>query len=106
MRGFDLEKANHRPVKEKSVESRSVKYAKDLGYYSAKVKFEGKKGASDRIFIGWGDVFFIEFKRPKGGKVSGNQKVFANTMAAHGVDVFFAKTVEEAKEVIDARARY
>ena len=105
MEGFDLKKAGARPVKERSVESQTVTHAKKIGYFSAKVKFEGHKGASDRIFIGWGDVFFIEFKRPKGGKISGTQKVFRNVMASHGINVFFAKTAEEGKQIIDSRNR-
>ena len=101
---FNSKKALERNKKEQSVESKVVTYAKSKGYWSAKVTFPGHRGAADRLFIRYGDVFFIEFKRPKGGKISALQRKFYETMAEHDIDVYFCHKEEIGKQLIDARA--
>ncbi len=87
---------------ESSVEKPAVKYAKSLGVDCSKVKFINRNGASDRLFIDNGAiVYFIEFKRPKGGTTAALQKVFARDMEKKGINVYLGvNDLEDAKMII------
>ena len=87
-------------VLETYIEKKSVEYAQRLGFEV--FKMGGRKGISDRLFMRNGIWFFIEFKRPKGGKEEKLQEVFARQMKAHGVKAYRKiKTQEQARLIID-----
>jgi hypothetical protein len=102
---FSLKKAGEKVVKEASVESRVGDYAQRALLFHFKVNIPNRRGASDRLFVGVRKgkmrAFFIEFKRPKGGKTSSLQLAFKRLMGVYGVPVYFAKTFEEGKSAID-----
>mgnify|MGYP003651968178 FL=1 len=98
---FNQGKAKVKKVKESSVEDRVVAYARNKGWFVAKVNFPGIRGAADRLFIGHGVTMFMEFKRPKGGKVSPLQLRFKDKMHAQKVSVWFVHNAEEGKTLLD-----
>jgi hypothetical protein len=98
---FNQGKAKVKKVKEVSVEDRVVRYARAKGWFVAKVNFPGIRGAADRILIKNGKTIFMEFKRPKGGKVSPLQLRFKAKMNAHLIPVWFVDNAEKGKLLID-----
>ena len=74
-------------VKEKQIESKVVKKAKELGFLTYKFSSPSNRGVPDRIFITpHGEVFFIEFKSEK-GKLSQLQKKVIRDIENCGVKV-------------------
>ena len=58
---------------EKHIEQAVVDWATQNGWLVRKLQWVGRTGAPDRIFIGFGRVVFMEFKRT-GNKITGQQK--------------------------------
>ena len=82
-------------MKEKQIESKVVKKAKELGFLTYKFSSPSNRGVPDRIFISpHGEVFFIEFKSAK-GKLSQLQKKVIKDIEHYNVEVFIVYGVEE-----------
>lgn len=82
-------------MKEKQIESKVVKKAKELGFLTYKFSSPSNRGVPDRIFISpHGEVFFIEFKSAK-GKLSQLQKKVIKDIEPYNVQVFIVYGVEE-----------
>ena len=82
-------------MKEKQIESKVVKKAKELGFLTYKFSSPSNRGVPDRMFISpHGDVFFIEFKSVK-GKLSQLQKKVIKDIEQYNIDVFIVYGVEE-----------
>ena len=60
----------------------------------------GRKGTSDLIAIGHGDILFIELKRPK-GKQSPEQVVFQKEMVSRGFNYVVVRSLEDIEKVIE-----
>lgn len=58
------------------------------------IKYRGRRGCPDRIFIGHGTIRLIEFKRP-GGRLSGNQGREIDRFSERGVEVPVIDTVDD-----------
>jgi len=100
---FNLKNANKKSdVREVSVEDATVMLARSMGFSCFKVNFLNYKGAADRMFVKNGLVFFIEFKKPKGGVVATLQRKFSRLMKAQKVKSYFAYTKAEGAEVLRA----
>jgi hypothetical protein len=82
-------------MKEKQIESKVVKKAKELGFLTYKFSSPSNRGVPDRIFISpHGEVFFIEFKSTK-GKLTQLQKKVIKDIEHYKLDVFIVYGVEE-----------
>ena len=82
-------------MKEKQIESKIVKKAKELGFLTYKFSSPSNRGVPDRIFITpHGEVFFIEFKSTK-GKLSQLQKKVIKDIEQYHVNVFVIYGIDE-----------
>lgn len=106
MKSFNLKKANAVHTSEMSVEMRATNYAKELGYFTTKMEIPNRRGAADRMFLnrvnGHLIVFFIEFKRPKRGRVSTQQLRFTELMDHINVHVYITDDLNTAKDILDS----
>ncbi len=85
---------------EKSVEDKCVKLAEAAGYLSWKFTVLNKVGVPDRIFIGHGRVFFVEFKRLKKAARVKQAAVIA-LMKRHGAEVGVADTIAKFNSILN-----
>lgn len=67
---------------EKEVENYLVWHIERMGGKAYKFASPGQRGVADRIVcLPDGTTWFVEMKRPKGGRLSPLQKIFADVMA-------------------------
>lgn len=69
-------------------------------YLAAQIRMGMKKGISDYIAMNGKKVIAIEYKRPKGGKFSPEQKAFEERCNNLGIPYYKAKTVEEGLDAL------
>lgn len=87
---------------ESEVEKDWCDRARQLGYKSIKFIDPGRRGAPDRLVLGYkGESFFIEFKRPKGGKLSMHQKAYHADLRKRGFDVYLIKNIKQNTELLE-----
>lgn len=86
--------------KENAVERPVVKYAREQGFEVRKCKWVQHDGAPDRIFMGHGQVFFIEFKAP-GEPLRPEQEREIIKIRSAGTRAFVVDDVESGKLIID-----
>ena len=87
-------------MKERQIESKVVKKAKELGFLTYKFSSPSNRGVPDRIFISpHGKVFFIEFKSEK-GKLTKLQEKVIKDITIRDVDVFVVDHVEIGLEIL------
>lgn len=90
-------------MKEKQIESKVVKKAKELGFLTYKFSSPSNRGVPDRIFINpHGEVFFIEFKSAK-GKLTKLQEKVIKDITIRDVDVFVVSSVESGMFVLNTK---
>lgn len=90
-------------MKEKQIESKVVKKAKELGFLTYKFSSPSNRGVPDRIFISpHGEVFFIEFKSTK-GKLTQLQKKVIKDFVNYTVDVFIVDNVEFGIDILQVK---
>jgi hypothetical protein len=85
---------------EKTVETKTVKRAKKLGWWSCKLTSPSLAGIMDRMFIKDARVIFVEFKRPN-EKPRKLQEVVMRDMRKHGAEVYVIDTVEGGYELFE-----
>lgn len=91
------------PVLEKDIEAKVVKYAKERQCLVRKMGGFGFAAWPDRLFLApGGKTFWIEFKRPKVGKLSPGQEEMIMVMRAMGHVVYVVDDVERGKAIIEA----
>lgn len=81
-------------LREEDVEERVCAVARRQGWFERKVKWGGRAGAPDRVFIKEGRTVWIEFKRPSGGHRKGLQIREGKRITDHGGEHHFCNTVE------------
>ena len=87
-------------MKEKQIESKIVKKAKELGFLTYKFSSPSNRGVPDRVFISpHGEVFFIEFKSEK-GKLTKLQEKVIKDIGEYGVGVFIINSVEVGLQIL------
>ena len=87
-------------MKEKQIESKIVKKAKELGFLTYKFSSPSNRGVPDRIFISpHGEVFFIEFMSAK-GKLTKLQEKVIKDIGEYGVGVFIINSVEVGLQIL------
>lgn len=88
------------PRLESDLEREVVKWCESRGYLCLKLAIIGLRGFPDRTIIdNDGRVTFVELKKPKGGRLSHQQKLMHTYLRSHSHNVVMARTLEE---VIDA----
>lgn len=86
---------------EKAVERRLVAEVKSLGGRAYKWESPGNNGVPDRIVVlPQGRVYFIETKRPKGGKAEALQELQHQRLRELGATVYLIKTIEQVMAFI------
>jgi len=85
--------------KESSVEGAVCKYAQNKGFETPKFSSPGTRSVPDRMFIGQGIIFFIEFKRP-GEIPTAAQKRKAAKWKKWGHSVYSIDNIEDGKSLI------
>ena len=87
-------------MKERQIESKVVKKAKELGFLTYKFSSPSNRGVPDRVFISpHGEVFFIEFKSEK-GKLTKLQEKVIKDIGEYGVGVFIINSVEVGLQIL------
>lgn len=96
----DLTREHIGAMLEVSIEDYLIARVKELGGVTRKVIYKGRRGAPDRLCIlPGGRVVFVEVKRPKGGRHSGQQNEEIALMQSLGAEAYFLKTKEEIDHV-------
>jgi len=75
--------------KESSLEERCVRRVEQLGGLALKLQIPGVRGFPDRTILLGRHVWFAEFKRIKTGRVSAQQKRWAERLARAGFKTYF-----------------
>jgi len=83
---------------EVKIEEKCCALANDRGYLAWKFNSTGRSGVPDRIFIGDGRVFFVEFKKKK-QKARDKQVATIDLMKAHGAEVYVIDSLEAFKRI-------
>ena len=83
------------------VETAVCHYATEQGWLVRKIVYPGRRGAPDRHFYKDGRLVIMEFKRPSGGVLSGNQKREHERLRLAGFPVHIVRSFEQAKAILD-----
>ena len=95
-------KQRHRLPTEAMIETRVVQYARARGLRADKFTSPNRRSVPDRIVLcPGGRMFFIEFKRPKLGKVTEGQAREHEDLRRLGFEVYVIDDIDEGKELID-----
>ena len=84
--------ASEDKLSERKVEKKSVKWARDHGWFSRKYSSPGQMGVQDRIFVKDCRVVFIEYKRV-GNEPTDLQCDDAHQLYNAGGEVFWTNTI-------------
>ena len=88
--------------KERELEEKCVRLARENGFVSMKIEKNGHKGVPDRLFIGENRIYFIEFKKPCGGEVSKQQFFWHNLLKSNGIEAYFCDNFDEFKDILNS----
>jgi len=79
-------------VKENAIELELVSRVVDMGGRADKVQVAGRRGYFDRlVLLPGGRIFFVEIKRPQGGRFTEHQREYARAYTALGAAVAVVK---------------
>lgn len=85
-------------MQERGLEDKAIKLAQSRGWLVRKVKWLGRRGAPDRVFIKHGITIWVEFKQlNKDLRVQQNREV--TRMRDHGAHVVRIDRLELADEI-------
>lgn len=85
-------------MQERGIEAKAIKFAQSNGWLVRKLKWSGRRGAPDRLFIKSGVVIFGEFKQPK-KDATVQQGREHKRLRDHGAYVVTIHTLELAHEI-------
>lgn len=88
---------------EHTIENRLKTKLEKIGYMCSKWAGQSQNGVPDRIVIGYGNVYFVELKRP-GGKPRAIQNAMHRKLKNHGADVRVISTPEEVDAFVQELA--
>ena len=88
---------------EKEVEDHFIWTVEMMGGAAYKFQSPSNRGVADRVVcLPDGSTWFVELKRPKGGRVSPHQKMFAERMVLLRQNYAVLWTIQQVKEWGDA----
>lgn len=91
---------NNYKLRESNIEQKVKQYAEKRGWLVRKYLSVGQRFVPDRIFMGFGKVFFIEFKAP-GKKPNAGQLLEHGEMRARGQRVYVIDSIGDGWDVVD-----
>lgn len=89
---------------ESTIEDAVVAWAEARGWLVRKLQFLGRVGAPDRLFVGFGQVLFIEFKQPNGRRSAPQIREHAR-FEERGVKIHTVDDVETGVAILSAAMR-
>jgi len=87
---------------ERTIQSKILKYLKDIGSYTFKAISTNKKGVPDIICLYNGKYIALEVKNEK-GKLTELQDFNLREIKKNGGYAYCVRSVEEVKEIFDKR---
>lgn len=87
---------------ELQIELEACNRAERAGWLTRKVSWQGRRGAPDRAFIGFGRFVLIEFKKP-GEEPVGQQLRELNRLKERYPEVYWTDNVAYALEILGVR---
>lgn len=88
-------------MKEKAIEDKLTEELARCGFLTYKFESPGTRGVPDQIAISPnGVVYFIELKRPKGGRLSALQKYQIQKLKANNANVRVIKNLKQIEAFI------
>ena len=87
-------------MRESEIEKKVSEYAKAKGWLVYKFVSPSQRGVPDKIFIGGGDIFFIEFKAPGKKPTKLQDKIF-DKIRGEMFEVYIIDNIESGKRLID-----
>ena len=87
-------------MRESEIEKKVSDYAKAKGWLVYKFVSPTQRGVPDRIFIGGGEIFFVEFKAPGKKPTKLQDKIFSK-IRAELFEVYIIDNIEQGKKLID-----
>lgn len=86
---------------EKHVENYLKILVEQSGGYCLKFVSPGTRGVPDRIVLSPRGIFFVELKRPKGGRLSPHQKRWQKKFEDLGLKIHVLKNQEEVLTFVE-----
>ena len=86
--------------RESYIERKVCKHGEKTGWLVRKVQWQGRRGAPDRLFMGFGLHVWIEFKQ-WGKKPEDHQAREHQRMLDHGVTVYVIDNIEDGVFLLD-----
>ena len=86
-------------MRESEIELSVCAWAENHGWLERKLSYVGRKGAPDHMFVGFGQVVLIEFKRP-GEEPSEQQAREHRRFAERGVTIHVIEDIDEGLSVL------
>lgn len=83
---------------ESTVEDTVIAWAENHGWEARFMSYRGRIGCADVFFFGFGEIVMMEFKKVKGGIVSGAQGEEHKRLAAAGTPVYLTNDAPAAIE--------
>ena len=87
-------------MRESEIEKKVSDYAKAKGWLVYKFVSPSQRGVPDKIFIGGGEIFFVEFKAPGKKPTKLQDKIFSK-IRGELFEVYIVDDVEQGKKLID-----
>lgn len=88
-------------IREETVEKRLKRLCDERGWLCLKLDPSTKKGIPDRMIVAsYGLLYFVELKRPKGGRLEPIQKHWQKDLKERGQDVCVANTRESVDALV------
>lgn len=78
---------------EDEIEAGADKWATDNGWFVRKLRYPGRRGAPDKLYVKDGRVIFVEWKKPDGRR-KGLQKREIRKINDHGGEAYFLDSVK------------
>lgn len=86
---------------ERTIENALIREARSRDVLCIKLAPVSLKGWPDRTLLADGRVCFVETKRPKGGRLSPQQRFWLGLLREQGFECHVCKTTEEAKAIVE-----
>lgn len=86
---------------EKAIEQHLKQKSENVGAICLKFVSPGTRGVPDRVIISERGIFFVELKRPKGGRLSPHQKRWLREFKRRGHTIHVISTLEEVETFVE-----